>query len=164
MNELQLEPRKREFWCSPDSFEYGYRQMIWLLGELPYLRDTGMDWPPNPNKKSAKEEKVEQVSRVRRAVQNLARKMFAKRQFYYSGRWENCRSIVAHLENRLCAMGRDGAMVKLMYVAGDSAEDIGRYFNLPSKVVKKIIDNRLRQIEEREAEVIRDFKSKLDKT
>ena len=107
-----------DYWVNPDMFSYTPFQIRWLCSWLPGLRRAGLDWPPGPSDEQ-----------TIRGNTNIT--------------FEAGRAVIAQLENMLCLKPREGMMIKLCYCVGESYETIGRYFHLPAKVARKVIDNRL---------------------
>jgi hypothetical protein len=140
-NNLGMDYLKDE-WYSADSFQWTHRQVKWLLSWLPFLRATGYDWPPAPNKR---EYEVAPIHTKKP----------------YQAVWENEHSILAHLENRLCKLGLDGVLVKGIFSHREDAEWYGKCLNIPSRVIVKRACNALDKLVTREQESIKGYYSQL---
>ncbi len=120
--------RAEDYWIHPDNFQYTPGQIRWLLAQLPELRKEGLSWPMPPGRETG----------------YIGGR--AKQQYYEGTLPEKGAATIGHLENLLCRQGRAGIMAKLYYSAYEDIEMIGRYFNMPSRMVEKAIDNALRRI------------------
>ena len=123
-----------KIWISPDKFSFSKREhILWLLAWLPTIRAENLNWPPSPHRSSY----IEQVSTPRERLNpfKVLRKLVHKVRHPYRAKWENQRSIIANLENQLCAMGIDGLIVKSIYAYNESPEWLGKCLNLPYKVI-----------------------------
>ena len=148
---------KDEFY-SAESFEWTYRQVKWLLVWLPTIREANLDWPPAPKNSNytdvAKPKRIDNLLKVWRKITHKANKP-------YRAKWENERSILGHLENRLCKAGLDGILIKAIYSYKEDATWLGKCLNLPYKVVLKRAIDALDRLVETEQDNIKEYKRRL---
>jgi len=137
----------KEEWYSASSFKWTYRQVKWLLSWLPFIRVYGLDWVP-----SSKSSGYVGVKTKRKPGEKVHRS-----NKLYKAQWENERSILGHLENRLCKMGLDGMLVKSLYSYQESAEWLGKCLNLTDEVVKERAKLALDKLVETEKDNVRDY-------
>ena len=148
----------KEEWYSASAFKWTYRQVKWLLSWLPALRENDLDWPPG-TKKSGYVDQV--LPSIKRDILKLWRRVTPKSNRLYRAKWENERSILGHLENKLCKMGLDGMLIKSLYCYNESAEWLGKCINLPEKVVKQRAKLALDKLVETEKDNVRDYQRGL---
>ena len=148
---------KDEFY-SADSFEWTYRQVKWLLVWLPTIREAGLDWPPSPRGSSYTDVAL---PAKRENIRKIWRKLFHKAVKPYRARWENERSILGHLENRLCKAGLDGILIKAIYSYKEDATWLGKCLNISWRQVLERAGAALDKLVETEQENIKAYKRRI---